>query len=105
MLALGSAPMRGIASQGQHRAVVIALQLAEMAVVAETRGVRPILLLDDVSSELDRLRTTALFAALRDGSGQVLLTTTRPDLIETGTLCRVEDRVDFRVVAGRIEAA
>ena len=66
--------------------MVLALQLAEMAVIAEARGVRPILLLDDVSSELDRARTAALFAALRDEPGQVLLTTTRPELIETGAL-------------------
>ena len=102
-LALDGAPVRGIASQGQHRAVVLALQLAEMEVISEVRGVRPILLLDDVSSELDRLRTGALFAALRDESGQVLLTTTRPELIETGALCRVEDRRDFRVVGGRVD--
>jgi DNA replication and repair protein RecF len=103
-LALAEVPVRGIASQGQHRAVVLALQLAEMEVIAEARGVRPILLLDDVSSELDRARTAALFAALREEPGQVLLTTTRPDLIETGALCRVEDRRDFTVVAGRVEA-
>ncbi len=104
-LTLGATAVRGIASQGQHRAVVLALQLAEMTVIAEARGVRPILLLDDVSSELDRARTAALFGALREEPGQVLLTTTRPDLIETGDLCRVEDRRDFRVVAGRVEAS
>jgi DNA replication and repair protein RecF len=102
-LMLGDRAVRGIASQGQHRAVVLALQLAEMEVIAEARGVRPILLLDDVSSELDRARTAALFAALRGEPGQVLLTTTRPDLIETGALCRVEDRRDFAVVSGRVE--
>src|SRR5262249_13110850 len=63
-LELGGRPMRGRASQGQHRAVVLALELAEIEVIAEVRGVHPILLLDDVSSELDRERTAALFAAL-----------------------------------------
>ena len=97
--------VRGMASQGQHRAIVLALQLAEMDVIAGVRGVRPILLLDDVSSELDRARTAALFAALREEQGQVLLTTTRPDLIETGALCRVEERRDFTVVGGRVFAS
>lgn len=101
---LGSHPARGIASQGQHRAVVLALRLAEIEVVAEARGVRPILLLDDVSSELDRARTAALFAALREERGQVILTTTRPELIETEALFAAGERSDFEVVAGRIQA-
>jgi recombinational DNA repair ATPase RecF len=40
-----------------------------------------VLLLDDVSSELDRARTAALLSALQDQVGQVVLTTTRPELI------------------------
>ncbi len=102
-LLLGEHPVRGVASQGQHRAVVLSLELAEIHVIASTRGVRPLLLLDDVSSELDRERSAALFAALHDHQGQVLLTTTRPELIETGLGSRVDARVDFTVVGGRIE--
>jgi DNA replication and repair protein RecF len=104
-LDLGGRPVRGVASQGQHRAVVLSLELAEIEVVGEARGVRPLLLLDDVSSELDRDRTAALFAALRAHEGQVLLTTTRPELIETGLVSRVEERRDFTVVAGTIRPA
>jgi DNA replication and repair protein RecF len=104
-LALGEHPVRGVASQGQHRAVVLSLELAEIHVIAETRSVRPLLLLDDVSSELDRERTAALFAALNDHEGQVLLTTTRPELIETGLGSRVDARCDFTVVAGQIRRA
>jgi DNA replication and repair protein RecF len=103
-LTLGGRAARGMASQGQHRAIVLALELAEIDLIAEVRGVRPILLLDDVSSELDRARTQALFAALRGEDGQILLTTTRPDLIDTGVLSRVEDRSDFTVVQGRVAA-
>ena len=103
-LELGGKPVRGIASQGQHRAVILALELAEMQVIAEARGVGPILLLDDVSSELDRLRTAALFRALCDGRGQVILTTTRPELIDTSDSFGLEDRRDFIVVGGRIAA-
>jgi DNA replication and repair protein RecF len=96
VLRIGERPVRGVASQGQHRAVTLALKSAEMAAIAEARGVRPILLLDDVSSELDRERTAALFAFLRDQEGQVVLTTTRPEIIDTGT----GDRVDFRIERG-----
>lgn len=103
-LALGGRPVRGIASQGQHRAVILAIELAEMQVIAEARGVGPILLLDDVSSELDRVRTAALFRTLCERQGQVILTTTRPELIETNDSFAEEERRDFTVVGGRIEA-
>jgi DNA replication and repair protein RecF len=104
-LELGGRSVRGMASQGQHRAVVLALALAEIEVIAEARGVRPLLLLDDVSSELDRSRTGALFAALSSQRGQVLLTTTRPELIETGRLSGVEERRDYVVVGGAVRSA
>jgi DNA replication and repair protein RecF len=100
-LALSGRPLRGVASQGQHRAVVLALKAAEMEVVSTERELRPILLLDDVSSELDRERTAALFAYLQHLEGQVFLSTTRPELIDlvgTGTA----PRVDFEVRQGVI---
>ncbi len=102
VLELGGVPARGTASQGQHRAIVLALQLAEIAMIRRLRGSRPLLLLDDVSSELDRMRTAALFASLRDECSQVLLTTTRPELIETGYLSASADRRDFLVEGGAI---
>jgi DNA replication and repair protein RecF len=83
-LCLGEQPVRDVASQGQHRAIVLALKLAEVRVIGLSRGVRPLLLLDDVSSELDPARTAALFEFLRRHQGQVFLTTTRPDLLEIG---------------------
>jgi DNA replication and repair protein RecF len=103
-LSLGSKGVRATASQGQHRAVVLALELGEIAVISEVRGVLPLLLLDDVSSELDRDRTASLLEALRDEQGQVLLTTTRPELIESAGLSGVEARLSFRVVNGTITA-
>jgi len=104
-LVLGGRPVRTMASQGQHRAVVLALEVAEMRVIAETTGVQPLLLLDDVSGELDRSRTTALFASLREEQGQVLLTTTRPELIDTRGVSAEESRRDFTVESGRISPA
>jgi DNA replication and repair protein RecF len=100
LLELGAFPVRGRASQGQHRAVVLALLLGEIEVIAGLRGVRPVLLLDDVSSELDHARMAALFEALRAARGQVLVTTTRPELVDADGVWRVEGRRDFRVVDG-----
>jgi DNA replication and repair protein RecF len=104
VLSLDNRDVRAMASQGQHRAVVLALELGEITVITEARGVRPVLLLDDVSSELDRERTSAFLEALREERGQVLLTTTRPELIESSGLSEVEARLSFRVVNGAIEA-
>ncbi|HLK38631.1 MAG TPA: DNA replication and repair protein RecF [Polyangiaceae bacterium] len=101
-LELSQKSVRAMASQGQHRAVVLALKLAEIEVVTAARGLRPLLLLDDVSSELDRERTAALFSALSEQSCQVLMTTTRPELIVTRTPSGVEARRDFEVVSGQI---
>jgi DNA replication and repair protein RecF len=104
VLELAGRSVRGMASQGQHRAVVLSLELAEMEVIADARGVRPLLLLDDVSSELDRGRTEALLSALRREEGQVLLTTTRPELIGSA-FSGLETRRDFAVVRGQIQPA
>lgn len=102
-LSLDGHLVRGVASQGQHRAVTLALKAAEIEVVGQARGVRPILLLDDVSSELDRARTAALFAFLREQRGQVFLTTTRPELIDTGD--DASTRRDFVVRSGVVGAS
>jgi DNA replication and repair protein RecF len=102
---LADRPVRGMASQGQHRAVVLSLEMAEIHVVGAARGVRPVLLLDDVSSELDRDRMEALMTLLRDQRGQVILTTTRPELIEAAGLSGVDGRMCFRVVSGTIAAS
>lgn len=91
---------RATASQGQHRGIVLSMKVAEMRVIGAEKGLRPILLLDDVSSELDRDRTRLLFQFLQAMHGQVFLTTTRPDLIETGQA----ERRDFSVVSGRVTA-
>jgi DNA replication and repair protein RecF len=101
-LSIGGHAVRGVASQGQHRAVTLSLKSAEIDVIGSARGVRPILLLDDVSSELDRARTAALFAFLRAQRGQVFLTTTRPELIDTGD---DDARRDFLVRAGTLSVA
>lgn len=98
-LMISGHPVRGVASQGQHRAVTLSLKAAEIDVIGDARGVRPVLLLDDVSSELDRDRTAALFSFLREQEGQVVLTTTRPELIDTGADA---PRADFVIDHGRL---
>lgn len=74
-------PARTYASQGQQRALVLALKIAEIENLRENLGFTPLLLLDDVSSELDRERNAQLMAYLASLEGQVLLSTTDPTLV------------------------
>jgi DNA replication and repair protein RecF len=84
-------------SQGQHRTIVLALKTAELDLLSERTGRVPILLLDDVSSELDRSRNRRFFEVLSHAGGQVFLTTTHPEFI-----LLENDRVDFHVEGGRV---
>jgi DNA replication and repair protein RecF len=71
-LLVGGLPARTHASQGEQRSLALALRLAAHGVVTATTGSSPVLLLDDVFSELDPGRSDALLAALP--AGQALLT-------------------------------
>jgi DNA replication and repair protein RecF len=102
VIRLGSYDVRSDASQGEHRAITMALKMAELACIARARGVEPVLLLDDVSSELDLSRTALLFEFLRESRGQIFLTTTRPSLIDTSGL-EASERRDFHLVAGALK--
>ena len=75
-LSLDGQPVRERASQGQFRALALALELAELTHLAEAWGEPPLLLLDDMSSELDRGRSRQLFDTVTHLDGQVVLTST-----------------------------
>lgn len=66
-------------SQGQQRTVALSIKLAELNLFADITGERPILLLDDVFSELDSSRQSRLLTAIKQT--QVIITTTEaPDV-------------------------
>jgi DNA replication and repair protein RecF len=69
----GERDLRAFGSQGEQRLAVLALLLGEAELLEERRGVRPLLLLDDVLSELDPERRRILADRLR-ASGQALVT-------------------------------
>ena len=69
----GGRDLRAFGSQGEQRLAVLALLLGEAELLEERRGVRPLLLLDDVLSELDPDRRRILADRLR-ASGQALVT-------------------------------
>jgi DNA replication and repair protein RecF len=74
-IAAGDRELRSFGSQGEQRVAVLALVLAEAGALVERTGTAPLVLLDDVLSELDEERRGALASILSTG-GQVLITAT-----------------------------
>ena len=62
-------------SQGQHRSLILSLKLAEIELTKTVTGDYPILLLDDVMSELDNYRQIKLLEGIKDNI-QTFITTT-----------------------------
>jgi DNA replication and repair protein RecF len=75
LLSSGSRDLRSFGSQGEQRLTVLALLLAEAELIAERRGFAPLLLLDDVLSELDPGRRRVLAERVLN-AGQTLITAT-----------------------------
>src|SRR5260370_144828 len=100
LIQLDGRDARSYASQGQQRTAVVSLKLAEAALVTRRAGERPVLLLDDVLSELDSDRRVAL---LRRGAGEghVIITSS-----ETGPFPAdlITDARVWAVNSGRTEA-
>lgn len=76
-LSVDGTDVRSFGSQGQQRTVALSLKLAEMKLLTDTLGTSPVLLLDDVFSELDCKRRKKLLAVL-DGF-QTVITSTDAD--------------------------
>ncbi len=96
---VGGVDMCTYGSRGQQRTIAISLKLAEMELIRSETGEDPILLLDDVMSELDEARRQYLMDVI-DRDQQVIITTTHldsfaPSFLEQATVSRIE--------GGRIE--
>lgn len=76
---------RYFGSQGQQRSVVLALKMAEVMLAERLLGERPLLLLDDVMSELDERRRAALTQFV-DGSIQTVISTTNVGYFDASIL-------------------
>jgi len=81
---IGGAAARYFGSKGQIRTAAISLKLSERQLQYETFGEYPLLLLDDVLSELDDRRRD--FVVNQIDRGQVLLTCCRPEQLHTGRI-------------------
>ncbi|MBK8046542.1 MAG: DNA replication/repair protein RecF [Anaerolineales bacterium] len=90
--------LRLFGSRGQQRSAALALKLAELQAMTQATGDAPLLLLDDVMSELDEQRRSLLLGALA-GVEQTIVTTT--DLDDFTPLFRTQAQI-FSVAAGAV---
>jgi DNA replication and repair protein RecF len=99
-VAIDGVDARSFASQGQQRTAVVSLKLAESDLIERRSGERPILLLDDVLSELDAARRQELLARVGEG-GQVIVTS-----VEAGPFpSALIERASVRCISGgRVES-
>lgn len=97
-ITLGDRLARAHASQGQIRSLVLALKMAELANTEARRGEAPVLLLDDVASELDPERRDHLFRLVGALACQTIISVSDRDLVPA-----IGARRDFQVVAGAIQ--
>lgn len=88
---LNSQPLKSLGSQGQQKTFVLALKMAEIDNLESIYNEPPILLLDDISSELDMDRKANLLSFLDKRDLQTFITTTEPSsaLIGATTQCAV----------------
>jgi DNA replication and repair protein RecF len=98
MLSLDMRPLKAFGSQGQQKSFILALKMAEMGNLQTVFGEPPLLLLDDMSSELDSQRNCNLMDFLISRDIQVFITTTELSEISGKTAhCSV-----FRVENGNL---
>jgi DNA replication and repair protein RecF len=92
---------RAFASQGQSRSIVLSLKLAIINLIELERGEAPVVLLDDVDSELDSGRSHAFFEMVMSSDRQILVTGTEPVL---STSVDKAPYSMFEVVNGEVRA-
>ncbi len=79
----GQKDSRFYCSQGQQRAIILSFKMAQVVYHRKTHGVYPVLLLDDVLSELDSIKKEALISFLHEVKTQTFVTTTDLNLAES----------------------
>lgn len=80
---LNSYPIRKIGSQGQQKTFLLSLKLAQFEIIATKKGIKPLLLLDDIFDKLDTERISKIFQLVySDAFGQVFISDTNESRIQ-----------------------
>lgn len=91
LMTINNKDLKTYGSQGQQRTVVLSIKLSEVELIKKERGIYPVLLLDDVFSELDEERRKYLIRSFKDM--QTLITVT--DTIDLKEMNNIEKSVFF----------
>ncbi len=90
---LNNGTARDWASQGQHKSILIAIKLAEFDYLQKFTNEVPIVLLDDIFSELDEQRSMLVLSTVLENQAQTILTMTNPNFIKKYEL--IKDATQF----------
>lgn len=101
LIKVGGRDARAFGSQGQQRTAALAIKLGTLELERRERGLPPLLLLDDILSDLDEIRRAKLAEWVLERAGQAVLTCTDLDLVSTEVRRRARL---FLVRSGRVEA-
>jgi DNA replication and repair protein RecF len=93
-IAINGKDVRHFASQGQQRTTALSMKLAELEIFKSATGEAPVLLLDDIFSELDSKRQGRLLEMI--GTHQTIITTATPPELAQGSV------VTFTIKEGRV---
>lgn len=85
--------LKNFGSQGEHKTYLVGLKLAEYEYIKDKTGIEPILLLDDILSELDSNRVGKIISHLNE-FGQVFITST-----ESGYLGKMKEQINERDIS------
>lgn len=99
-LLLDGYPIRETGSQGQHKTVLIALKFAEFNYIKDRLGETPVVLLDDIFSELDTDRSRKVVEFVNSENAQSLITVTNPERLKS--FDRDSKNKYFKVVSGKV---
>lgn len=104
-LTIQGMPLKKFASQGQQKSFLIALKLAQYTFLAQQKGFKPLLLLDDIFDKLDAHRIQRLMQMVSDqGFGQICITDTNQSRIKAVfDNLKIETRL-FEIEKGEIKA-
>ena len=101
LLTLNGNKVKFYGSQGEKRTCALALRLGELALFRAKLKRPPMLLFDDVSSELDQMRRQSLVELLRKENTQVLITATELPSTLMGDIGRIFEHLDLNAVGVR----
>lgn len=104
-LELDGYPVKKLGSQGQKKSILTALKFAQYAYLADRKGVKPLLLLDDVFDKLDRERVREIIRLVSgERFGQVFITDTNREHIDELLRSQDAEYKIFRVTGGVLTA-